>query len=217
MPSPATKVLLVEDHAILRAGLREILSEEKGLTVVGEAADGREGIRRAASLQPDLALMDISMPNMNGTEAIRQIKQRSPATKILILTIHKSEGYVRTSMAAGADGYVLKDDTKESLLAAIGHVLRGDTYLSPAVSGLLLGAYLQGETNLPSWERLTSRERQILKLIASGLKTREIAVNLSVSVKTVEKHRSNLMRKLDLHSISSLTTYAIQNGLLEGM
>jgi len=217
MPLTSVKVLLVEDHAILRAGLRAILAEENGFAVVGEAADGREGIRCAASLQPDLALMDISMPNMNGTEAIRQIKQRSPATKILILTIHKSEGYVHTSMAAGADGYALKDDTKEQLLSAIGQVIRGGTYLSPAVSGLLLGAYLRGEPNLPSWERLTSRERQILKLIATGLKTREIAESLSVSTKTVEKHRTNLMRKLDLHSISALTTYAIKNGLLDGI
>ena len=119
MPLTTTNVLLVEDHAILRAGLRAILADENGLTVVGEAADGREGILCADRLQPDLALLDISMPKMNGTEAIRQIKKRSPRTKVLILTIHKSEAYVRTSMAAGADGYALKDDSKEELLSAI--------------------------------------------------------------------------------------------------
>jgi DNA-binding NarL/FixJ family response regulator len=211
------RVLIAEDHAILREGLRALLAQAPDLEVVGEAEDGRGAVRAASELRPDIILMDLSMPHMNGTEAIRAIKRRLPQTKIIALTGHKSEEYVRATLQAGADGYVLKDDTHHDLLSAIRSALKNGAYLSPAISRNVVLGYLKGEaasTGQTSWDRLTHRERGIVKLIAEGYKNREIAEYLSLSPKTVEKHRANLMRKLDLHNASAITAYAMEHGLV---
>ena len=213
------RILLAEDHAILRDGLRILLASEPDLEVVGEADDGQKAVHQSNVLQPDLVLMDLSMPRMNGTEAIAGIKRRHPDIKILALTVHKSEEYVRAALDAGADGYVLKDDSRQELLTAIRSVLAGKSYLSPGVCGKVVTGYLGRGAADPQarggpWDTLTEREREVVKLVAEGYKNREIAAFLSVSIKTVEKHRSNLMRKLDLHNASALTAYAIENGLV---
>jgi DNA-binding NarL/FixJ family response regulator len=171
-----------------------------------------------ADLKPDLVLMDLSMPNTNGTEAIRNIKRRFPHTKVLTLTVHKTEEYVRAALKAGASGYMLKDDSKADLCNAIRSVLKGKTFLSTSICGNVVSGFL-GESatsaaSTSSWEVLTHREREVIKLIAEGMRNKEIAEYLSVSHKTIEKHRSNLMKKLNLHSAAGLTAYAINNGLL---
>jgi DNA-binding NarL/FixJ family response regulator len=167
---------------------------------------------------PDLILMDLSMPRMTGMDAIREIKKRYPATKIIALTVHKTEEYLRTTLQAGADGYVLKDATHNELMMAIQNVLNGKTYLSPGVSEKVVEGYLEGkESQMPNSTLglLSQREREVLKLIAEGYKNKEIAADLCISLKTVEKHRANLMKKLDLHNAAALTAYAIEQGLVE--
>lgn len=214
---PKQEILLAEDHTILRDGIKALLSGNPDLVVIGEAENGREAIQRSQELQPQIILMDLSMPNINGTEAIRAIKQRNPSIKIIVLTVHKSEEYVRSALEAGADGYVLKDDSQQDLLAALASVQKDRVYLSSGICGKLIDGYLDRSTSAQparSWDQLTVRERQVLKLVAEGKKNREIATYLSISLKTVEKHRTNLMRRLDLHSASALTTFAIDNGLL---
>jgi DNA-binding NarL/FixJ family response regulator len=211
-------IVVAEDHTILREGLRALLEAETDFNVVGEAVNGKEALHCVATLKPDLVLMDLSMPNTNGTEAIRNIKRRFPDTKIITLTVHKTEEYVRAALQAGASGYMLKDDNKSELCNAIRSVLNGKTFLSPSVCGNVVSGFLGGVTNslnsASSWESLTHREREVIKLIAEGLRNKEIAEYLSVSHKTIEKHRSNLMKKLNLHSAAAITTYAINNGLL---
>lgn len=211
------RLLIADDHALVREGLRALLSATPELEVVGEAEDGRDALRLAGTLKPSLILMDLSMPGTNGTEAIRAIKRRYPETKIIALTFHKTEEYVRATLDAGADAYVLKDDSRSELIAAIQSVEKGKTYLSPGICGKVVNGYLDRAappTSSRSWNTLTHRERQVLKLIAEGYKNKEIAEYLTISLKTVEKHRSNLMNKLDLHNTSALTAYAIQNGLI---
>jgi len=215
--NPSKRIVIVEDHTIVREGLRALLSSHPELLVVGEAEDGREAIRYARQWTPDLMLMDLSMPRMNGMEAIREVKRLSPATKVLVLTVHKTEEYVRASLEAGADGYVLKDATHAELILAVQNVLAGKRYLSPAVSEKVIEGYLAGKKGAKAvtpWDSLTNREREILKLVAEGYKNREIADYLCISLKTVEKHRDHLMKKLDLHSASALTAYAMEKGLL---
>jgi DNA-binding NarL/FixJ family response regulator len=168
-------------------------------------------------MKPDLVLMDLSMPRMNGMDAIREIKRRSPKTKILVLTVHRTEEYILATFKVGADGYVLKDATHSELAMAIKTVLSGRHYISPGISDKVLEGYLEGRKTLKtrtSWETLTHREREILKLIAEGYKNKEIADYLCISAKTVEKHRANLMEKLDLHNVQALTTFAIEKGLV---
>jgi len=211
------EILIAEDHTILREGIKALLSTEPDLVIVGEAADGRQAIQKCKELEPHVVLMDLSMPNLNGTEAIRAIKQRDPGIKIIALTMHKSEEYVRATLEAGADGYVLKDDSQKDLLAAFASVQKGRVYLSSGICDKVIIGYLKRVADTSSeysWDLLTVRERQVLKLIAEGSKNREISTYLSISLKTVEKHRTNLMKKLDLHSISALTTYAIDNCLV---
>jgi RNA polymerase sigma factor (sigma-70 family) len=184
---------------------------------VGEAKDGREAIGCVEKFKPDLILTDLSMPRMNGMEAIKEIKRQSPETKILVLTVHKTEEYILATLQAGADGYLLKDSTHAELLMAVKHVLGGKRYISPGISDKVLEGYLEGKKTLrthTTWETLTQREREILKLIAEGYKNKEIAEDLCISPKTVEKHRANLMEKLDLHSIQALTAFAIGKGLV---
>lgn len=211
------RIVLAEDHTILREGLRMLLSSHTDLEVVGEAADGRDAIRCVEDTAPDLVLLDLSMPRMDGMDAIREIRKRSPATKILALTVHKAEEYVLSALQAGADGYALKDATHGELVTAIRSVLSGKRYLSPGVSEKVIEGYLAGrraqEARSP-WDSITPREREVLKLIAEGHKNKEIADILCISVKTVEKHRANIMEKLDLHNVSDLTAYAIERGIV---
>jgi DNA-binding NarL/FixJ family response regulator len=211
------KVLLAEDHTILREGLRMLLTSDPNLEVVGEAQDGLEAVRMAESLKPDLILMDLSMPRMNGMGAIQEIKRHMPQIKILALTVHKTEEYILATLKAGADGYVIKDATHNELMLAIQCLLEGKSYLSPSVSDKVIEGYLEGKKQLKSstsWDTLTQREREVLKMIAEGYKNKAIADYLCISAKTVEKHRANLMRKLDLHNVSSLTAFAMDKGLI---
>ncbi|MGA2517285.1 MAG: response regulator transcription factor [Thermodesulfobacteriota bacterium] len=215
--SEKVRIVIAEDHTILREGLRSLLSSNANFEVVGEAGDGREAIRQVKKLKPDLILSDLSMPRMNGMEAIKEIKRESPATKILVLTVHRAEEYILATFRAGADGYLLKDSTHSELLMAVKKVLSGTRYISPEISEKVIEGYIEGKKSLKSrtsWETLTQREREILKLIAEGYRNKEIAEDLCISVKTVEKHRANLMEKLDLHSIQALTTFAIEKGLV---
>jgi DNA-binding NarL/FixJ family response regulator len=211
-------MVIAEDHTILREGLRALLAADPNLKIVGEAGDGHAAIRCVDNLSPDLVLMDLSMPKMNGLEAIRDIKNRNPDTKIIVLTVHKTEEYVLSTLQAGADGYVLKDADHLELQMAIKNVMEGRRYLSPGISEKVIDGYLGGvrRTRTESvLESLTKREREILKLIAEGYKNREIAGYLFISLKTVEKHRANLMKKLDLHNASALTAFAIEKGLID--
>jgi DNA-binding NarL/FixJ family response regulator len=210
------RIVIAEDHRILREGLRALFRSNPDFEVVGEAEDGRDAIECVVSLMPDLVLMDLSLPRMNGVSAIREIKRRSPNTKILVLTVHKTEEYILATLQAGADGYVLKDATQAELEMAMKSVLAGTSYLSPGVSDKVIEGYLGSKKTSPPtpWETLTQREKEILKLIAEGHKNRQIANYLYISVKTVEKHRANLMKKLDLHSGSALTAYAMEKGLV---
>lgn len=212
------RIFIVEDHTLLRAGLRALLLQDPDIEIVGEADNGRDAIRAIGSLAPHLVLMDLSMPGMNGIEAMQDIKRRNPQTRVLVLTIHKTDEYIHESLRAGADGYILKDATHDELKVAIRSVLNGKTYLSPDISGKVIHGYLGtgGKTASmgSSWDTLTHREREVLKLVAEGNTNKYIADYLSLSIKTVEKHRSNLMKKLDLHNASTLTSYAIEKGLV---
>lgn len=213
------RIVIAEDHTLVRAGLRALLLQEDDLEVVGEAGNGRDAVRSVSSLSPDLVLMDLTMPGSNGIEAIAEIKRRFPAVRVLVLTLHKSDEYIHESLDAGADGYILKDATQDELRAAIRSVLSGKTYLSPDVSSRIVTGYLGGGRSpapTSAWDTITQRERQVLKLIAEGHGNKYIAEYLCLSVKTVEKHRSNLMKKLDLHNASTLTAYAIEKGLVAG-
>jgi DNA-binding NarL/FixJ family response regulator len=215
--SQKVRIVIAEDHTILREGLRSLLSSNPIFEIVGEAEDGREAIRCVEKFKPDLILTDLSMPRMNGMEAIKEIKKESPATKVLVLTVHRAEEYILATFRAGADGYILKDSTHSELVMAVKKVLSGKHYISPGISEKVIEGYLEGKKTLKSrtsWETLTQREREILKLIAEGYKNKQIADDLCISVKTVEKHRANLMEKLDLHNIQGLTTFAIERGLV---
>ena len=220
MANPAKarrRIVIAEDYTILREGLRSLLSSHPEFEIVGEAEDGQEAIRSVDKLKPDLALMDLSMPRMNGMDAIKEIKKRSPQTKVLVLTVHKTEEYIHAALQAGADGYILKDSTHAELGLAIKNILEGKRYISPGISESLIEGYLEGrkKANPPTtWDTVTQREREILKLIAEGYKNKAIAEYLCISVKTVEKHRANLMKKLDLHNIQSLTALAMEKGLI---
>ncbi len=210
-------IVLADDHTILREGLRALLTADSSFEIVGEARDGREAVRCIEKLGPDLLLMDLSMPRMSGMDAIREIKKRYPETKIIALTVHKTEEYLLTTLQAGADGYVLKDATHDELIMAIKNVMGGKSYLSPGVSEKVIEGYLEGKEitrSRSSWETLSQREREVLKLIAEGYKNKEIAEDLCISLKTVEKHRANLMKKLDLHNAATFTVYAMEKGLV---
>jgi DNA-binding NarL/FixJ family response regulator len=211
------RIVLADDHTILREGLRALLSADSNFDIVGEAEDGREAVRCVEKLGPNLLLMDLSMPRMSGMDAISEIKKRFPETKIIALTVHKTEEYLLTTLQAGVDGYVLKDATHDELVMAIHNVMAGKRYLSPGISEKVIEGYLEGKEDslsVSSWQKLSQREREVLKLIAEGYKNKEIAEDLCISLKTVEKHRANLMKKLDLHNAAGLTVYAVEKGLV---
>jgi len=211
------KILIVDDHALMRNGLEAMLASEPEYEVVGVAADGMTAMRAVANLQPDVVLMDLTMPRTSGMDAIVQIKRQHPNIKIVALTFHKEEKYIHATLDAGADAYVLKDDSRTELFNALGNVVTGNNYLSPSIVDKVVAGYLSGgDTSAakPSWDVLTKREREVIKLIAEGKRTKEIAEYLSLSPKTIEKHRTNLMRKLDLHNVSEVTVYALKNGFV---
>jgi DNA-binding NarL/FixJ family response regulator len=211
------RIVLADDHTILREGLRALLSADPDFEIIGEAGDGREAVRCVEKLGPDLLLMDLSMPRMSGMDAISEIKRRYPETKIIALTVHKTEEYLLSTLQAGVDGYVLKDATHDELVMAIHNVMAGKRYLSPGISEKVIEGYLDGKEDslaASSWQKLSQREREVLKLIAEGYKNKEIAEDLCISLKTVEKHRANLMKKLDLHNAAALTVYAVEKGLV---
>ena len=211
------RIVIVDDHAIFRAGIKALLDSEQDIDVVGEAEDGLSALQAVNNHKPDLVICDLSMPKTNGTEGIRQIRRRFPDIAIVVLTVHRAEEYIRAALAAGANGYVLKDDTEKELLSAIHQVLDKKVYLSPSICNNIISGYLGDKKeagSAPSWDSLSPREQQVLKLIAEGQRNKDIAEYLSISPKTVEKHRGNLMRKLNIHDVSSLTIYAINNGLV---
>ena len=206
------RVLLADDHQIVRQGVRALL-EREGFDVVGEAADGREAVRLAEHLRPDVAILDLAMPSLNGVNAAKEIFLVSPRTRTILLTMHTEDQYVLPALHAGIKGYVLKTKAAEDLVQAIHDVSQGKTYLSPGVSGTVVSAYLS-KTDLPS-DPLSYREREVLQLIAEGRTTKEVAALLGVSVSTAESHRSRIMEKLDIHETASLVRYAIRKGLIE--
>ena len=211
----AIRMLLAEDHTIVRAGIRALLQNLEGIEVVAEAGDGREAIRLIEAHQPDIVLMDIGMAGLNGLEATARIAKEFPDVRVIILSMYASEEYVLQALRAGAVGYLLKDADMAELEIAIRAVAREETYLSPAVSKHVVADYVRRVGGEPSsLERLTRRQREILQLIAEGHSTQEIAQMLSISVKTVETHRSQLMERLDIHDVASLVRYAIRMGLI---
>ena len=218
MKSDKQTIVIAEDHTILRAGLKALLMSNPNFEIVGEADNGRDAIRRVIELKPRLVIMDLSMPGMNGMDAVREIKDRLPEVKALVLTVHSEEEYVLASLQAGANGYVLKDATQNELLIAAERVLEGKTYLSPDITEKVVNSYLNTSSfnhePVTRWDTVTQRERQILKLVAEGHTNKSMAEYLCISVKTVEKHRANLMKKLDLHNVSALTTYALEKGII---
>jgi DNA-binding NarL/FixJ family response regulator len=209
------RVLLAEDHTLVRAGIRALLDSFDGITVVGEASDGREAARQARELQPDVILMDIAMPGLNGLEATSRIARTCPGTRVLILTMHSNEEYVVQALRAGASGYLVKEAATGELHRAISSVARGQTYLSPSISRCTVERLMEDErTSVSSLDQLTPRQREILQLLAEGRSTRDIAALLSVSVKTVETHRARLMERLDIRDIPGLVRIAIREGLI---
>jgi two-component system, NarL family, response regulator NreC len=213
------RILLVDDHAVVRAGLRMLLGADPQLVIAGEAETGSEGVRLACELEPDVVLMDISMPDMSGIEATRRIKEQRPDVAVLALTMHEDDQYFFEMLAAGASGYVPKRAAPNDLLSAIHAVQRGGVFLFPSLARLLVSDYLQrsehGLTAGRGFEALTDREREVLTLIAQGRTNGEIADQLVISVKTVNRHRENIMAKLNLHSRVELVRYAIEKGLID--
>ncbi len=211
----AIRVLLADDHHIIRQGLKSLLEEKAGMEVVAEAEDGRAAVELAASLKPDVIVMDVGMPNLNGAEATRRILADDPEAKVVALSMHTDRRFVGNMLEAGAQGYLVKDCAFEELAEAIKTILSGRTYLSPKVAGVVVDAYVrkQGSAEGVEGEELTEREREVLQLIAEGRSTKETALALHVSVKTIETHRRNIMQKLKVHSIAELTKYAVRSGL----
>ncbi|HCB50390.1 MAG TPA: DNA-binding response regulator [Chloroflexi bacterium] len=211
------RVLLAEDHTIVRKGLRALLEDAKGIEVVDEAENGREAVDKSNQHRPDVVVMDISMPLLNGLEATRRIKEQDSNIKVIILTMHADEEYVLQGLRAGADGYLVKQTAPAELVAAVLAAFHGDSFLSPSISRTVIKEYIRGvesNTEFDSYETLTDREREVLQLVAEGLSVREIAEHLYISEKTARAHRSNLMNKLELHNIAALTIYALRKGVI---
>jgi len=206
------RILLADDHLVFRQGLKSLL-EREGLQIIGEAADGQEAIRRARDLSPDVAVLDLAMPLLNGLDAAREIVRASPRTRPILLTMHTEDPYVMEALRAGIKGYVLKTQPSTDVVQAIQEVARGRIYLSPGISRTVVDAYL-AKTELPP-DPLSPREREVLQLVAEGKTTKEIARLLGVSVKTAENHRTRILAKLDIHETAGLVRYAIRRGLIQ--
>ena len=211
------RILIADDHQVVRTGLRALLESKSGWQVCAEAANGREAVEKAGQLKPDVAVLDIGMPLLNGVEATRQIRKLSPQTEVLILTMHDSEVLVQEVLEAGAHGYILKDDADRNLVAAVDALRRHKPYLSSRVSEAAASAVGSEGSSFgrSSRSRLTPREREILQLLAEGKSNKEVADLLGISVKTAETHRANIMLKLDFHSITELVRYAVRNKIIQ--
>ncbi len=209
----SVRVLLADDHQLFLEGLRALLGEQPGIVVVGEAANGRQAVAAARNLEPQIVVMDLSMPGMNGIEATRRIVRELPDVKVICLSMHSEARFVEAALEAGAAGYLLKDCASDELLSAVETVSAGKTYISPSIAGLVVTALRSRERQSTAFTLLTQREREVLQLLAEGHSTKEIAEHLGVSIKTVGTHREHIMQKLDIHSIAGLTKYAIGEGL----
>jgi DNA-binding NarL/FixJ family response regulator len=210
----AVRILLADDHEIVRHGLRRLLETQAGWEICGEAGSGAEAVEKARHLKPDVAVLDYSMPGLNGAEAARQILAHAPQTEILILTMHDSEQLLREVLGLGVRGYVLKSDAMSEMVAAVKSLVEHKRFLSPAASGLAVEGFLRGAEPEPA-NRLTPREREIVQLLAGGKSNKEVAAQLDISTKTVEAHRANIMHKLNLSAFSDLVHYAIRNKIVE--
>jgi DNA-binding NarL/FixJ family response regulator len=211
------RILLADDHNVVRKGLRLLLESQPGFSVVGEAADGRQAVAQAELTKPDVAVLDIAMPNLSGTEAAQRIREMFPGTAILILSMHSDEGYVLRALKAGAKGYILKDSAEGDLIEAVKSVSEGKTFFSSQITKMLVEDYvrdIRARGVEDSYELLTSREREILHLLAQGTSNKEIAGSLGLSHYTVETHRKNLQEKLNLHSLAELILYAVRKGVI---
>ncbi|MEK6766189.1 MAG: response regulator transcription factor [Planctomycetota bacterium] len=213
------RVLLADDHTIVRQGLRALLDSQEDIEVVGEAEDGRQAFEKTKELIPDIVVIDITMPNLNGIEATRQIKKLNPEIKVLVLTVHDNEEYIHQILQAGASGYLLKESAVTDLVSAINAVKKGGIFLSPAISKVVVKDYIrhaeEGTGDFDSLNILTNREREVLQLIAEGHTNREVAHILKLSVKTVDVHRSHIMEKLNIHDVTGLVKYSIRKGLIK--
>jgi two-component system response regulator NreC len=207
------RIVLADDHSVVRQGFRRILEAQADMEIVGEASNGREALETATKLSPDVVVMDVAMPELNGIEATRRMGEAAPRTRVLALSMHKDSVYVREILRAGARGYLLKDAVDEDLIAAVRAVARGEGYLSPGVADAVLTDYRQHVTD--PIDLLTSREREVLQLIAEGKTNKEIATTLNLSVYTVDAHRGRIMEKLNLHSTGELVRFAVRKGLID--
>lgn len=211
------QVILAEDHTIVRAGLRALLEQSERIEVIAEAKDGKEACNLATSLKPNVVVMDITMPNLNGIEATRRIKDDHPEIKVVMLTVHANEAYILQALRAGAEGYLVKQTAPEDLVSAVEAAAQGEAFLSPLISKSVMENYLdhsEDSYESDSLDSLTKREREVLQLIAEGKTTRQIAKQLFVSQKTIRNHRANMMSKLDVHNTASLTLYALRKGVI---
>jgi len=212
------RIMLADDHTLFRQGIKNLLNAEADMEIVGEASNGGDAVDKAAEYRPDVILMDIGMPGLSSFEATRQVKKARPETKVLLLTMYDDEDYLVEGMEVGASGYVLKDSPSQQLVAAIRDINRGGSYLSPRMLSQLVDDFrsrIKTATRLPRFATLTTREREVLKMLAEGNSVKEIACDLNLSVKTVEAHKFNLMRKLDIHNKAQLVQYAIQKKIIK--
>ena len=214
----ALRILLADDHTVVRQGLRKVLEERPEWQVVAEAGDGRDAVRLAEEFRPDVAVVDVAMPLLNGIEATRQITKRVPQTKVLVLSMHSAEAYVSQSLRAGARGYLLKDSAGSDLIRAIAAVAEGKSFFSPAIARLMLDDYVKQRSGEPGvidrYESLSEREREVFQLIAEGKTNKDIAAILFISPSTVETHRARIMEKLDVHSAAEIVLYAVRRGVI---
>ena len=211
------RLLLADDHTLVRQGLRKILEERADWEVVAEVDDGREAIKKAVALKPDIAILDVGMPQLNGIDAAQQIVRRSPGTRVIILSMHSDEAYVTRALQAGASGYMLKDSAGKDLLKGVAEVAEGKSFFSPAIAKLMLNDYVRriaGPEVTDRFESLSEREREIFQLVAEGRTNRDVAQLLDISTATVETHRARIMRKLDIHNTAELVLYAVRRGVI---
>jgi DNA-binding NarL/FixJ family response regulator len=211
------RIMVADDHEVVRRGLRSLLEGQPGWQVCGEATDGRDVLKKAAELKPDIVVIDIAMPNLNGLEATRQLLKANPNTRVLVLTLHDSDQLIREVLTAGASGFLLKTDAARDLVSAVDALRQNKTYFTSRVASMVLNGFLKGGPGAivsDSISPLTPREREIVQLLAEGKSTKEVASVLGLSVKTAETHRSNIMRKLELHSVSELVLYAVRNNIV---